>query len=238
MKLSDRLHEPEWMDQGAPFCTPEEYEDCLYKLDRVGRLLGGDKATFWAFSKLGMPPSSILDVGCGGGHFTIRLAQQYPNAKVLGIDVAQEAIHFAKKILKETDPPVSNVEFLVPPTPELIFPPHSFDVVTSTLVCHHLSDEQLISFLQRAYKIAKQAVILNDLHRHYLATAGFALLTPFLFRNRVVMHDGLLSIRRAFTKQDWINYLQAAQIPLERCVITWHWPFRWIVFINADPTGK
>jgi 2-polyprenyl-3-methyl-5-hydroxy-6-metoxy-1,4-benzoquinol methylase len=231
MKTSDRLDVKEWMDEG--YYTPKEYEDCLYKLDRIGRFLGGDRATFWAFNQLKNKPTSILDVGCGGGLFTLKLAQRHPQGKVVGMDIAPEAIQFANQQLKMAVPAVDNLEFVVSPTPRLQYPKDSFDIVTSTLVCHHLTDTEIITFLKDAFKIARQGIILNDLHRHFLATAGFALLAPLFFRNRMVMHDGLLSIKRGFIHRDWIFYLKEAGIPLAKVSLTWHWAYRWIVKIDA-----
>lgn len=227
MKISERLIQSEWIDLGPSHYTPKEYEDCLFQLDRVGRFLGGDKATLQAFSRLKQIPQSILDVGCGGGHFTIRLAQRFPSAKVVGIDISQEAIQYAKKA-----PGSSIVNFHVPSSPTLDYPPESFDVITSTLVCHHLSDAEIVTFLKQAYRTARVAVVINDLHRHPLAILGYSLIAPILFPNRIVYHDGILSIKRSFTYQDWVAYLKAANIPLHQCRITWHWAFRWIVYIN------
>lgn len=225
----------ELIDLGSSHYTREEYQDCLIQLDRIGRILGGDQATYWGFDQLKRNPQSILDVGCGGGLLTMRLAMRYPQAQILGIDISKEAIQFAQSHLQHTHPPIPNVAFAVPSSPELNYPPESFDVITSTLVCHHLSDDQIISFLKKSYSIAKQAIILNDLHRHFLATLGFSALAYPLFHNRLIVHDGLLSIKRAFKRRDWISYLQAAHIPLNRCSITWHWAFRWIVFIHTAP---
>jgi 2-polyprenyl-3-methyl-5-hydroxy-6-metoxy-1,4-benzoquinol methylase len=234
MRLSKRLNQPELIDLGPAYYTTEEYEDCLYQLDRIGRFLGGDAATYSGFNQLKQNPTSILDVGCGGGLFTMRLARRYPEAKIVGIDISKEAIQFARHQLKIINPPLKNIMFEVPPSPELSYPPESFDVVTSTLVCHHLSDDDIISFLKQAYSIAKHAIILNDLHRHIVARMGFSVTAPSFFSNRLIVHDGLLSIQRAFKKQDWIAYLKAARIPLSRCSITWHWAFRWIILINTS----
>ena len=232
--ISQRSHEPEWIDLGPSHYTPLEYRDCLYQLDRIGRFLGGDRATFWALKRLKISSSSILDVGCGGGLFTMRLAARYPKAAVLGIDISQEAIAFAQEHLKQFQPPLLNVQFLVPPSPELDDFSDQMDVVMATLVCHHLSDQELISFLKQACRIAKHAVILNDLHRHPLAPLGFAMLVPFLFRNRLIWHDGLLSIQRAFTSQDWWSFLEAADIDKRYCTVTWHYAFRWIITIDTE----
>lgn len=227
--ISERSNQKEWIDLGPPFYSLDEYEDCLYQLDRIGRYLGGDQATFWAFNQLKSPPESIIDVGCGGGLFTLRLAEKYPQAKVRGIDISTDAIHFANRHLVASS--LSNVHFIVPSSTRLQYLPQSIDVITSTLVCHHLNDEELIQFLKDAYKIAKKAVIFNDLHRHRLATASYALITPVL-RNRLVIHDGFISIKRAFKRSEWVSLLQAAEIPLEQCIIKWCWAFRWIVLIQ------
>ncbi|WP_228840702.1 methyltransferase domain-containing protein [Candidatus Protochlamydia phocaeensis] len=230
--MKHRLNQPEWIDLGPAYYTPSQYRDCLYQLDRVGRWLGGDRATYWAFDRLSSP-RSILDVGCGGGLFTMRLAERYPHAQVAGIDLSQEAIDFAQEHLVSRHPPLSNLSFQVPPSPHLDYSPGAFDIITATLVCHHLSDSELIDFLKQAFRIAKQAIILNDLHRHPLAWLGFSAIMPFLFPNRLVWHDGLLSIQRAFKRKDWLFYLQAAGIPLERCSINWHWAFRWMIIIDT-----
>lgn len=227
-----RSQDPEWIDLGPPYYTPKQYNDCLYQLDRVGRLLGGDRATFWALEQLKKPFDSILDVGCGGGLFALRLGKRYPAAQITGIDLSSEAIVFASNALQKTQPPLSNVAFTLSASKELTYPPASFDIVTATLVCHHLDDESLVGLIKKAGHIARQAVILNDLHRHPLALAGFAALMPFLFPNRLVWHDGLLSIRKGFTRSDWEALLHKAGIPPSRYSITWHWAFRWIVKID------
>ncbi len=235
--LSKRSHQPEWMDLGPSYYTREEYRACLYQLDRIGRFLGGDSATFWALKQLSTSPTSILDVGCGGGLFTLRLAAHYPQADIVGIDISQEAIAFAQEHLQENQPSLSNIHFLVPPSAQLD-EKSQFDIIMATLVCHHLSDQELIFFLQQACRIAKQAVILNDLHRHPLATVGFATLVPIFFRNRLIWHDGLLSIRRSFTRQEWWNLLKAAGIDERKCSVTWHWAFRWIVTIHTTDDNE
>lgn len=227
-----RSHNKEWMDLG--YYSTEEYEDCLLKLEGIGRILGGNKATLHAFHKLNKDPQSILDVGCGGGASTFILAQQYPKAKVVGIDTAPEAIHYAQKQLREKYTHMDNVEFFIPPSPRLQYPPQSFDVITATLVCHHLTNDEIIQFLKDASLIARQAIIINDLHRHILATAAYKIVAPILFPNHMVVHDGLLSIKRAFHRNDWISYFQSADIPIHKTSLSWHWAFRWIAMIDTD----
>ena len=222
--METRSYEPEWLDLGPTYYTSQEYIDCLEQLDRVGRYLGGDQATWSALRH--MQPNSILDVGCGGGQFTHRLAEKFPQAQIVGIDLNPDAIAFAK-----AQNPLPNLFF---ENRALNEPDKSYDVVMATLVCHHMNDAELIAFIQNASRVAKKKVILNDLHRHALALGLFNLACPILFNNRVVAHDGPLSIRRAFKYQDWQHYLQSAG--LTQYSISWHWAFRWLVEINCERT--
>lgn len=235
--LNQRSTELEWMDLKEGCYSAKEYGNCLLQLDRIGRFLGGDQATFSALGRLSQLPSSILDVGCGGGGFTMRLAAKYPGAEVVGIDINHEAIAFAQEQLKRERllngcSVLQNVRFQHASLGQ-ISEEASFDVAIASLVCHHLADVELSVFLQQACRIANQSVILNDLHRHPMATGGFALIAPLFFPNRMIWHDGLLSIRRSFTRKDWARLLMGAGILESEYAIRWHWPFRWIVEIDA-----
>ena len=220
-KRSDQL---ELIDLGSQHYTQGEYFDCLHQLGKVGEYLGGDRASYKAIDLLFPRPTSILDVGCGGGDFTQKLGKRYSSCQIKGIDISSKAVSYAKMHNQG-----NNVTF------DSCFlcniPSKSYDVVISTLVCHHLNDAELILFLKDCTRIAKKAVIINDLHRHPLAWLAFILSAPILFRNRLITHDGALSIKRAFTKKDWQGYLEAFHA---KGKITWHWPFRWIVTLEPQ----
>mgnify|MGYP000100100360 CR=1 FL=1 len=40
-------------------------------------------------------PARIVDIGCGPGRWTQALAQRYPNAQVIGLDIAFGMVHHA-----------------------------------------------------------------------------------------------------------------------------------------------
>jgi len=223
MFFPQRSEEPELIDLGPPHYNPEEYQSCLDQLDRVGKYLGGDRASLKTLQKLSFTPQSILDVGCGGGGFTQKLGSVYKEAVVKGIEISHDAVTLAKK-----HNTYSNVSFDYCNLSDV--PSKSYDVVISTLVCHHLSDDDLIHFLKESLRVAKHKVIVNDLHRHPLAWLGFSVTAPLLFRNRLITHDGLLSIKRAFKRQDWDRYLHALKVQGD---LVWHWPFRWILTLDA-----
>lgn len=229
--MDKRSSELEIIDCGPSHYTLEEYEDCLVKLDHIGQWLGGDAATVRSIQAMSDPPSSILDIGCGGGLFTIRLAQLYPQAKVVGIDLNPLAIAFAHKRLALMSNPPLNISFQ---TQELEETSKSFDVVISTLVCHHIPDADLTDFISSACKIAKNKVIFNDLHRHILAVHLFKWISPIFFPNRLVQHDGIASIRRGFVYQDWVGLLNVVGIKPWSYKIRWRWAFRWLIEIDTS----
>jgi len=180
------------------------------------------------------PPESILDVGCGSGTLAIKLAQLYPDAKIVGIDLNPVAIQFAQRQRVLICPPLNHLVFECRKEERLLEPSKSYDVVMATLVCHHLTDKALIDFISNACRIAKKRVILNDLHRHPLALFLFRMISPVFFRNRLIQHDGPLSIQRAFKYHEWVELLAKAGIAPSSYRIRWHWAFRWIVEIEVN----
>lgn len=227
MKIRSR--EPEFIDLGSGHYTTQEYHDCLYQLGRIGKYLGANKAILKTFNTLPYQIHSILDVGCGGGAFARQLAENFKNTQITGIDINPQAIELAQKCNGD----LKNLKFELRTTPELNEPPKSYDIVTATLVCHHLSDEQIIDFLKRAKLVARKCIIINDLQRSRLSYFGASILMPLFFPNRLVKNDSLLSIKKSFTYSDWIYYLKSADVDPKNYSISWHWPFRWIVKINT-----
>lgn len=109
MNFAYRETLPELIDLGPNHYTAEEYRDCMYKLGWVGRWLGRDRAGLSAFRALPIPPDSILDVGCGGGWFTRKLAESFPNARVTGQDFSEETVTAANEF--HTRRPLPNLAF-------------------------------------------------------------------------------------------------------------------------------
>lgn len=70
--------------------------------------------------------SSILDLGCGSGRFSIGAAR-FDKFKVTGVDITPEAIKASRK--RAVDLNLSNAKFQVQDMTELEFGPNSFDYV-------------------------------------------------------------------------------------------------------------
>ncbi len=220
----------ELIDLGANYYTPKEYSDCLRLLFRLNRLLGVFRSTRRVLRHV-PATSSLLDVGCGDGLFLLHLSRYYPHLQLHGMDVSAVAIALAQQTAQawQARQEATQVSFTQQAELRLNLPECSVDIVLTTLVCHHLEDDELVLFLRNAYQAATRMVIINDLHRHYVAYWFYYCLSPWLFRNRLITHDGLISIQRAFKRADWLRLLARAGI--QRYQIQWQFPFRWQVIL-------
>jgi len=84
-----------------------------------------------------------LDIGCGNGALTIRLAKKYPNAKVVGIDQWGKQWEYAKATCErnaDIEGVSSQTTFQQASAASLPFPSESFDVVVSNLTFHEVRD--------------------------------------------------------------------------------------------------
>lgn len=81
-------------------------------------------------------PKRILDVGCGVGPSTIALAQLFPEAEVIGIDLGAHFIRFARGWAERLG--VKNARFYVQHAAQTVFPDESFDVVNESYVLHEM----------------------------------------------------------------------------------------------------
>ncbi|CEG56174.1 methyltransferase domain-containing protein [Legionella fallonii] len=228
--LTNRSAEKELMDLGGDFYTQEEYEQCLKQLFKINKITGIFGHTVKLLKKF-PKNSSISDVGCGGGLFLLHLSKYYPDMEMLGMDISKEAIVIAKNELEQWKKgnETINVRFALQEGNELGLSPDSSDVILLNLVCHHLEDEELITFLKKAVKSVRVGLIINDLHRNKVAYWAYKLLCPLFFRNRLIRNDGLVSIERSFTRQELAYLLRRADI--YNYQIKWCFPFRWSVVV-------
>lgn len=230
--LRERSQEKELIDLSNEYFTEEEYIDCLKKLFLVNQLLGFLRSTIKTLQLL-PNATSLLDVGCGGGMFILHLSKYFPDIKMTGIDISPSAINDAEKSRQQwlNKNPDLNVVFHLQEKPQLYYAENSFDIIITTLVCHHLSDDELVEFLKQMHSVAKNAVIIHDLHRHIIAH-WFYKLTSCIFRNRLITHDGLISIRRGFIRNEWLLLLKKAGI--QHYQLKWCFPFRWQLILLKD----
>jgi hypothetical protein len=132
---------------------------------------------------------SIVEIGFGLGHFAVMLANEYENATIVGIDAHQFSVDSANEYLSQlahTSSRPPNVRFELRPESKLAEMRKSFDIVTTTMVNHHIfPDEVFVEFLKQIAVVGKKAFIFNDFHR----TTGCILMNDLQFL--IIRHIGL-----------------------------------------------
>ncbi len=169
--------------------------------DRVNHLVSGWRGLYTRYLRPVLraagPGASLLDIGCGGGDVLRRLAgyarRDGLTSCFVGADTDDRAIAYARSL-----PQPPNVRFACAPARQLADAGERFDIVISNHLLHHLSDAEVVTLCETSGELASRLVLHADIHRHPLAYAGFPLIGGW-FRDSLILPDGLISIRRAFT---------------------------------------
>jgi len=200
---------PELMDGD---CSYEEFRDCLRSLEQVNRWLLGYRPTLTWLGRLlrgRQEPVHIVDVGSGGGDLLRQIAVW---ARKRGIAVRLTGIDlnpFAARAAAESTPKELGISWVTGDA--LVYRSEKpIDIVVSSLMTHHLEDEQIVKLLRWIEATARTGWFINDLQRSAWASRLFGWLARVVRWHRFVRHDGPVSFRRAFRTEDWLRLLAAA----------------------------
>ena len=195
-------------------CSYEELRGCLHDIARVNRLTFAYRPTISWMEELvaAHPPVSplrVVDVGCGDGNMLRRIhawaARREVPVALTGIDLNPDAIHAAR----EATPPELQIDWIVGDALSSAAI-GDIDVVICSLLTHHLTDPQIVLFLQWAERATRRGWFINDLHRKAVPYHLFRLWARFTNWHPFVKNDGAVSIRRSFVADDWHSLCAAA----------------------------
>jgi 2-polyprenyl-3-methyl-5-hydroxy-6-metoxy-1,4-benzoquinol methylase len=222
-KLAVRSRQEEQMD--AADLDPAVYEQVLHDLARVNR---------WTFTALpvlaylkravgGARSFRLMDVGFGDGDVLRAIARWAKKrgieADLVGVDLNEKSVAAARA----ATPADLAIDYRAGDYLDQAGP---FDFVISSQVTHHMTDDQLRTFLRYMEGEARMGWLICDLHRHRFSYWGFPLLARLLMVHRIVREDGRLSIARSFRPGEWEAILADAGIPREAVRIVRRFPFR------------
>lgn len=136
---------------------PTELEKMVPELELAAELV---PLTDFDFFKGGN--KTALDIGCGTGTLPFLLAKKNPNATVIGVDVSEESIAYAKE---HYAPRAANVSYHVGSVENLCQMFQSIDMITCVGAMHHFPslDSAVHQIMQTLN--AEGAFFLSDLNR-------------------------------------------------------------------------
>ncbi len=183
---------------------------------------------------------SVLDLGCGSGDVAISITKSLSKSftcRTEGWDISQTACDAATANAssqswianKATSTSLLRRNTLISFRQVDVFEPPEvqFDFVYCCLFLHHFSESQAVEVLQNMTRLAKVAVIVDDLLRTNLGLLLAKLGCYGLSRSPVVHFDGPQSVRAAFSEKE-VRQL-AVQAHLDGVVVKRHWPQRYLL---------
>jgi len=199
--------------------TPEEIASSLLDLRHINNWFGGTGTTTSLLRRVahetGQKTLSLLEIGAGRGDVPLgaqrALEKEGVTLKVTLLDRVWSHL------------PQNAVASVSGDAMHLPFWDSTFDVVGCSLFAHHFEPETLPMLLKEALRVARRAVLINDLIRSRLHL-GLVYMGLPLFASRITWHDAPASVRRAYTLGEMRAML--ANVPAKRLGITRHYLYR------------
>jgi 2-polyprenyl-3-methyl-5-hydroxy-6-metoxy-1,4-benzoquinol methylase len=231
MPLKFRSNEKEYLD-GELIETKDLFQN-LRELDVINKYLGGYEA-----SRKGMLEiiktnrvRTILDVGFGGGDSIKQLSKLAFKKKIelffYGVDLKPDCVAYAEKNLELNSDKQLICDDYRNIKAELL---QKVDLIHCSLFLHHLTNEEIIDLFKFG-KTNNCIILVNDLHRHWLAYYSIKFLTALFSRSYLVKNDAPLSVKRGFKKEELVSLLVKAG--LTDYSVSWSWAFRYIIIAKG-----
>ena len=172
LNMHDYIHRPE----GKLIFNREMFAHIASKYDFITRVLSFGRDTSWKnklvddlenVARASSPckhgqdgratSPNYLDIACGTGDLTFRLAAKYPQGRIVALDITEQMLDLARSRNK-----FSNITFAIGDMCRIDFPDDSFDIVTAGYALRNAPDLQLaLKEIRRIMKPGATAAILD-----------------------------------------------------------------------------
>ncbi len=157
LNMHDYIHSAE----GKLFFNRQMFGHIASKYDFITRALSFGRDTSWKNKLINDLPvieaPACLDIACGTGDLTFRLAAKYPQGRIVALDITEQMLDLARSRNK-----FSNITFAVGDMCRIDFPDDSFDIVTAGYALRNAPDLQLaLKEIRRVMKPGATAAVLD-----------------------------------------------------------------------------
>jgi demethylmenaquinone methyltransferase/2-methoxy-6-polyprenyl-1,4-benzoquinol methylase len=146
---------------GKLFFNEKMFGHIASSYDFITRVLSFGRDTSWKNRLIEALPDvktpACLDIACGTGDITFRLAAKYPAGRIIGLDVTEQMLNLAR-----SGNTFNNITFTIGDMCQMNFPDNSFDIVTGGYALRNAPDlEQSLKEIERIMKPGATAAILD-----------------------------------------------------------------------------
>ena len=154
----------------------------------------------------------ILDLGCGPGDITFRIAYRFPEAAITAVDGSVAMIKLANQ-RKERERG-NKIEFIQGLIPEVKIPRVTYDLIISTSFLHHLSDPSILWQTLAECASPGTMIFVYDLYRPYSKEEAMRLVNLYSGNEPAVLKkDFYHSLLAAFEPKEIDQQLIVASLP-------------------------
>jgi ubiquinone/menaquinone biosynthesis C-methylase UbiE len=186
-----RTSTPEYLGTGGGF-TRDEVEASLADLRMFNRWFGGTRVAGKMMRRIARKTGSRslrwLDVAGASGDIATSLTRSFEQD---GIKLQTVVLDRALDHLPGSLVAIQGDALALP------FSDNSFDVVGTSLLVHDLEPAEVHKFMREALRVARIAVVINELRRSWLHL-GLVYAGMPLF-SRITRHDAPASVKKAYT---------------------------------------
>ncbi len=108
---------------------------------------------------------TILDMGCSSGHFTLALAEVYPQAKIAGVDLSLRMLEHSQRIANDNG---WEWKLFQRAAEDTGFADNQFDLVSSYILLHEMPEDAIKSMFKEALRVMKPGgeLLMSDVTRY------------------------------------------------------------------------
>ena len=212
----ERIEKQELLDSDE---WPEKDVACaLGAIRRVNLLYGGHRMHKRMFQRVSPPFQGkklhVLEVASGYADVlqaaSLMLMKNNISVEISLLDRCER--HLPQ--MRNWNPALPKPDLIIGDALAIPMADNSVDIVSCCLFLHHLSVEQARAFLREALRVARVAVLVNDVERkriNYFLSHLYRFMDP----SKLSRHDGPTSVRQAYTYAEMRELLQETHCRFE-----------------------
>ncbi len=209
----------------------EEVVRTFKTIERVNTLLGGNSVLVKGVQQivqqlnLQEEPIHLYDLGCGSGD-GLRSIARWARKKNIPITlIGVDANPFIVDHARQQSANFPEISFIQQDIFQKECSLKKADIVAFNLCLHHFTEEEQAILLQKCKDDKVKAILINDLHRHWLAYYSFTVFCWLTGANKMAREDGRLSILKGFKREEL--KLLGKNSGVLHPLVRWRWAFRY-----------